>query len=421
MRSGFQHTRQHVALDFAFQLVMSNPKGKTMNIQVLVDVYPHPFKPYLDVQFEEWQKSGHVVGVISFSRISGAESPISVKTIKTLREAPVAICLKIILAFMLSPFRMFAVLSTGRGLLGKMKLMAIDCQLPRELPNLFFVHNLAAGARFAYLKQVFPRIPFSLYYHGGEIPGVPSISDDLAKLALIAPDIIFSNTKHSINDVKRRGADESKVMCIPVGFRFEDYCFSPDRGYLKNNRVQLMSIGRVALEKGFDVAIRALAELRMKTHVEVEYTLIGDGPEMQHIRRLAQECGVSNYMNFVGRLSHKEVIAYLANADVLILPSIPGHMCEETQACVMQEAMLMGAVVVASDIGGVSESIPREMCEFLFMAGNHQQLAENVGRLLSTGVDNFRRLGTIGRQFVVENYDVRLLNEKLLRMSIKQS
>jgi glycosyltransferase involved in cell wall biosynthesis len=401
-------------------VVFGAHKGEAVKIYVFIDVYPHPFKPYFDVQFEEWQKAGHVVRIFSLSRISGAVSPITVETLKTLREAPFEVSLKIILALIQSPLRMSTIFSTGRSLLGKVKLLAIDCQLPRELPDLFFVHNLAAAVRFAYLKHIFPDIPFALYYHGGEIPGVPSVREDQAKFALMAPDIVFSNTKYSMDDAVRRGAVAPRVKRIPVGFRLEDYLPSIPRGYLENDCVQLISVGRVAPEKGFDIAILALAELHKKAqiaHLEFKYTLVGNGPETQNIRRLAQECGIAGSVNFVGQLSKEEVIAHLAKADVLLVPSVPGNTWEENQACVMQEAMLMGVVVVASDIGGVSESIPSEMRKFLFTAGNYHQLAENVCQLVSVGSDNIRRLGSIGRQFVVENYNVRVLNERLLRMA----
>jgi glycosyltransferase involved in cell wall biosynthesis len=390
-----------------------------MHIHVFVDVYPHPFKPYLDVQFEEWQKSGHIVRVFSLSRIPYAVSPVSVCTIKTLREAPFEVFARIAFELIRSPKRIVAVALNGKGLLQKMKLLAIDCQLPRELPDLFFVHNLATCLRFEYLKHIFPRVPLALYYHGGEIPGVPTISDEQAKHALSSPDVIFTNTNYSVDDVVQRGAQRSKVKRIPVGFRLEDYHSSTDRSYMKNDRFQIVSVGRIAIEKGFDVAVKALAVMKKTTNINFEYVIVGDGPEMQNIRNLVQESGIGDSVRLLGILNNKDVISVLSNADVLVLSSVPANTCQETQACVMQEAMLMGAVVVASDIGGIRESVPKELCEYLFKAGDHHQLSNNLVRLFSTGASNIRRLGHIGKEFVKENYDVRKLNKMLLHYSIK--
>jgi hypothetical protein len=93
-----------------------------MIIHVFVDVYPHPFKPYFDVQLEEWEKMGHKVKVFSLSRIPGSFSPMSVKTLKTLRNAPIELCIKIVLAFMRSPVRTFSTLSKDGNILEKINL-----------------------------------------------------------------------------------------------------------------------------------------------------------------------------------------------------------------------------------------------------------------------------------------------------------
>ncbi|HOS28161.1 MAG TPA: glycosyltransferase family 4 protein [Deltaproteobacteria bacterium] len=389
-----------------------------MIIHVFVDVYPHPFKPYFDVQLEEWEKMGHKVKVFSLSRIPGSFSPMSVKTLKTLRNAPIELCIKIVLAFMRSPVRTFSILSKDGNILEKIKLLAVDSQLPREAPDLIFVHNLAACVRFAYLKEILPNVPFSMYYHGGEIPGVPAIPPQQAKHALMAPDIVFSNTKYSIGDAICRGAPASKVRCVPVGFRLEDYPLDIPRKYMKDGYMNIISAGRIALEKGIDIAILALEKLHKQKIVKFKYVIVGDGPEMQNIISLVHERGLTEHVEFAGILPHNEVVERFRNADVLLLPSIVMNNCAESQACVMQEAMLVGVVVVASNIGGVSESIPEEMQHLLFMEGDQHQLAHNLYQLYLSGVANMMKLGAIGREFVMQNYDVKLLNNKLLQESI---
>jgi glycosyltransferase involved in cell wall biosynthesis len=127
-----------------------------------------------------------------------------------------------------------------------------------------------------------------------------------------------------------------------------------------------------------------------------------------------QECGIESLVRFTGALPITEVVKALSNADVLILPSVPRHTWRENQACVMQEAMLMGTVVVAADIGGVSESIPEEMRKFLFPPGEQQPLTDSIERLLRTGATALRELGRVGRNFVIRKYDVRELNARIL-------
>ncbi len=385
-----------------------------MVIHVLIDVYPHPFKPYFDVQFEEWEKAGHQVTVFSTSCIPGIASPVEVRPVRTLRDHPLRRIGQVLEAFIRSPSRTFSVMKSGAGLREKIKLLVTDSQLDREMPDLFFVHNLAACLRFAYLKHVLPGIPLALYFHGGEIPGVPSIPVARSRPALEAPDIIFTNTRYSKSDAVRRGAHPGKIRCIPVGFRVQDYALPASRSYLEGGKVSLASVGRFSVEKGFDIALRALSEFKKKNPWDFRYTMIGNGPEMENLKKLVETLDLAEHVEFTGYLDAAEVARHLSRTDVLILPSVPAGNCEENQACVMQEAMLMGAVVIASDLGGVAESIPDAMKPYLFRPGDVDQLCRKMAELLSCGAETIGKLGTVGREFVLSNYDSRIVNAKLL-------
>jgi glycosyltransferase involved in cell wall biosynthesis len=385
-----------------------------MKICVLVDVYPHPFKPYFDVQFVEWIRAGHELTVYSLARIPQATSPVPVITLKTLREAPLTLLFAVLVRFVTAPLRARTLLATAESLLASIKILALDAQLPAAPPDVFFLHNLAAGARFWFLPAIFPRTPVGLHYHGGEIVGVAAISLADARRAFAGPDLIFSNTRSSILEAVERGAPEDKTRSLPVGFRFEDYPWSGSRTYARGGRFRIISVGRVAQEKGFDIALRALREVRGRNRLDIEYTLVGDGPEMASIRALVQEYGLAERVTFTGALTTQQVITTLREADVLVVPSVPSNTWRENQACVMQESMLMGLVVVAADIGGVSESIPAEMRGLLFAAGNHRQLADNLEGLLLQGILALEELGRRGREFVLGKYDVRALNTFIL-------
>ena len=383
-----------------------------MNICVLVDVYPHPFKPYFDVHFEELAKSGHNLTVYSGSRIPGATSQVGVTTIASLRTAPFALLAQIVRRIVLSPGRALAVASATRGLRSKLKLLALDAQLPSQRPDLILAHNLWTADRFGYLKKVMPDVPFALYYHGGELPTVAQISPNRAASAFQAPDVIYTNTRHAATQVIRRGGHEAKIKIVPVGFRLGDY--QPRSPRAEDGHYYITSVGRISREKGFHDALQAIALLR-KQSFQVTYTIIGDGPEFSSLQQLAQELGVQECVRFVGRLPHREVIETLAQTDLLVLSSIPlGDSCEETQACVVQEAMLVCAAIVATDIGGVRESLAPQFHDYMTPPSNAERLASQIAKMLMHKRNGMRALGEKGRDFVLRTYDVRATNNRLL-------
>ncbi|EQD34106.1 glycosyl transferase, group 1, partial [mine drainage metagenome] len=122
-------------------------------------------------------------------------------------------------------------------------------------------------------------------------------------------------------------------------------------------------------------------------------------------------------VRFRGHVEFDTLVALLAEFDALVLSSVPvaGSNWVETQATVMQEAMVMGTVVVASDIGGVRESLPTALHPYLYAPGSVQELRD---RLIALGASDRRalhQLSTLARDFVLTHYDICAINERLLR------
>lgn len=398
----------------AESLFMSEPvSDRRLRIDVYFDVYPHPAKPYFEAQLGEWQRQGHALRLFSFGGIPGARSAFPIRPIHTLRETPVSIGLAMLQRWIRHPARAWRVLRSRSHPLDRLKALAIDAQLPESPADVQFVHNLETAVRLTHLKFAYPQATLAIYYHGGEIPGVPQIPHSLSSLALSRADIVFSNTQASVSESISRGAHAARTACVPVGFDLER--FAPPIRNHPDGRWRFACVGRMAREKGFDVTMRALAEIAT-SHDEFHLTLIGDGPELPALKELTDRLGLTGHVTFRGHLESRELLAELASCDVLILSSlpVPGSSWRETQACVMQEAMLMGAIVVGSDFGGIRESLPPALHPFLYAPGSTTQLAERLGAVMCLKRAELAALSRTGREFVVAHYDIRNVNRMLL-------
>ena len=109
----------------------------------------------------------------------------------------------------------------------------------------------------------------------------------------------------------------------------------------------LGTLGRLHVNKGLDIAIRAIALLKTKG-VRVTLQIAGDGPEYQGLSALVAELGVSQEVEFIGWVT--ETADYLNSLDLFLLPSRV-----EPFGLVVTEAMAAGAPVVASAIDGPKE------------------------------------------------------------------
>lgn len=106
-----------------------------------------------------------------------------------------------------------------------------------------------------------------------------------------------------------------------------------------------MGLGRLHPNKGFDLLLEALAEIR-----EVRLWIAGDGPLRPQLERHATRLGIADRVRFLGWRA--DVPALLARADLLVCPSI-----HEPLGNVVIEAWSAGLPVVATASDGPAAPI----------------------------------------------------------------
>jgi glycosyltransferase involved in cell wall biosynthesis len=111
-------------------------------------------------------------------------------------------------------------------------------------------------------------------------------------------------------------------------------------------------------------------------HADVDFLVVGDGPDGDALRRLAGELGIAERVHWLG-LRH-DVPAVLAGVDVLVLASR-----YEGLPNVVIEAMAAGAAVVATDVGGCRELVTPEREGMLLAPGQPEAVATAVSALLA--------------------------------------
>ncbi|QQM96222.1 CDP-glycerol glycerophosphotransferase family protein [Staphylococcus pseudintermedius] len=105
---------------------------------------------------------------------------------------------------------------------------------------------------------------------------------------------------------------------------------------------KIVSVGRLSPEKGFDLLIKAVAELAPK-YPQLKLYILGDGPLKGTLKSLVERLGIQNHVYFLGRCRNPFFI--VKRADVFALTS---HY--EGQSMVILEALTVGTNVLASDI-----------------------------------------------------------------------
>lgn len=114
----------------------------------------------------------------------------------------------------------------------------------------------------------------------------------------------------------------------------------------------LLFVGRLVPDKGADLLLSALADLRQQG-VRPGLTLVGSGPGETHLRDTARELGLGEQVRFAGSKNAPEVARLMRGHRVLVIPS----RWNEPFGVVALEGIAAGCYVIGSAGGGLSEAI----------------------------------------------------------------
>ncbi len=396
-----------------------------MRIYAFTQYYPSTFKPYFDTQFAQLVRDGHELTVFSHgSQGDEVNEPVVRYGLEalirhyptTLRTGP-AFLPRVAGQTLQDPgglLRSVRATEAAKPLKERLMNTLRMLSLPRERPDLCLVHDLTTATWFTWLRSMYPGVPVAMYYHGGENALCSSLDDGKVLRAFAGVDVVFTNTEFSRDHAVARGCPADKVHIVPVGFCLDDYQAAPVRGYRPDGVLRLLSASRLSDEKGHRFALEALAGLVAAGVTDFRYTIVGSGYMREPLERYAAENGLLPYVEFAGVVTTAVLLDHIARADVVLLPSIELGTWVENQACIVQEAMLMKALVVATTAGGVPESTAPELRPFLVPPEDPEAIARAVLAVRALRDDEMRALGEAGRAFAEERYDIRRLNATLL-------
>jgi glycosyltransferase involved in cell wall biosynthesis len=128
-------------------------------------------------------------------------------------------------------------------------------------------------------------------------------------------------------------------------------------------------IGRLSREKGADVMLNAFSLCDRSLRLSI----IGDGPEREHLRELAARLGIAERVTWHGAIANAGTL--LSAFDAFVLSSRT-----EGTPIVLFEAMYAGVPIVATTVGGVSDVVSSDQA-LLIPPEDPNRLAGALGEL----------------------------------------
>ncbi len=189
------------------------------------------------------------------------------------------------------------------------------------------------------------------------------LSRQIAMAALRRADAVVCQSEAMRTDLRAQLGDRADLHVInnPVNIEAIERSSSLTRPQLPGSPA-LVSVGRLAPQKGFDILLPAFAQLRT-THPGAHLTVLGDGPDRSNLEAQARSLGLATAVTFTGFAS--EPIPMVQAADLFVLASR-----YEGFPNAALEALACGTPVVLTDCPGANREI--------VMPGVNGQLAPEI-------------------------------------------
>lgn len=138
---------------------------------------------------------------------------------------------------------------------------------------------------------------------------------------------------------------------------------------------ELLFVGRLVSEKGLDLLLEALSRLR-KRELRPSLTIVGAGPSLDAMQRLAGDLGLHDQVTFAGPQRGDDLAKTFNSHRILVVPS----RYDEPFGVVALEGIACGCVAVGSRGGGLPEAIGP--CGVTFPNGDAGALADALEKFL---------------------------------------
>ena len=279
----------------------------------------------------------------------------------------------------------------------------------RERPDVVHAHHwmsgLAALAAAPGLGvpvfQTFHILGVVKRRHQGDKDPSPPERIDAETRIVREVDRVIATCTDELFELVRMGADTGRVDVVPAGVDLSTFTPRGPRFRRRRGLRRVVVVSRLVERKGIGNVIEAIAE------VPGCELVIAGGPdrdrldrdrEAQRYQALADALGVAERVHLIGSVDREEMPALLRSADVVA--TVPWY---EPFGMVAVEAMACGIPVIASQVGGLVDTVVDGVTGFHVPPRAPSELAERLRFLLARPALR-RRLGAAGAERAQQRY-----------------
>lgn len=264
------------------------------------------------------------------------------------------------------------------GLVVKSAGAAVRARARRRRYDIVEAHIAFPTGLVAWLARMLGGGRLVLFCHGSDVLRLPWGSfarETAARWLFRRADLAIANSRYVADTAEQRlGPLRRPAAVISPGIAVET-----DTGFAPPDREpgSILFVGRLVRAKGIVHLVDALAGVVTSTPVHL--TIVGDGPLRSDLETRAQHVGIADAVTFRGSLPPSDVHDLYRRTTVVVVPSIEA----EGLNLVALEAMASGAIVVATTVGGLAETMRDGVNGIVIEPGDPASLTAGLNRALA--------------------------------------
>lgn len=245
------------------------------------------------------------------------------------------------------------------------------------------------SGHLAYLLAKILRKKFIVTVHGSEIPLLQrfGILKRLTIKGLNQSFKVFASNHYLQDKLIEMGVSKEKIILVrPVPNFIENKFEKSELLEFKKTLTKIddkiiLFVGRLTEVKGVEFLIRAIPHIKSS---DLHLIIVGDGVLFAELNNIVNSLGITDKTTFFGPANREQLAKIYGIADVFVLPSIiTDKGATEGTGLVIPEAMNFGIPVIASDVGGIKETVKNEHNGLLVKQKDPKALALAIERIFS--------------------------------------
>jgi glycosyltransferase involved in cell wall biosynthesis len=263
-------------------------------------------------------------------------------------------------------------------------------------------HFCHSATTISWMAADMAGLPFSFTAHAKDIYEARHNPGDLLSRKVEAARFVTTCTAANHDHMAKALANPHNLHTIYHGLDTR-YFRSVTRAH--QGPVRILAVGRHVEKKGFDLLLRALAQLQFE-NVDFRCRLVGEaGPATPELRSLRDELGLDEQLSIDPPEPRETLRQSYYDADIFVLPCrIDDRGDRDGIPNVLAEAMATGLAVLSTQISGIPEIVTNGENGLLVAPEDVDALTQALSRLCTDELLR-ARLGTYAAQRIAQVFD----------------